>query len=81
MELVLAIDRPVFEVNRLPRWLSHKGSACDAGDMGLMPGSGRSPGGGNGNPLQNSCWDNTMDRGAWRTKVHGVAKSQTPLSA
>ena len=65
MELVLAIDRPVFEVNRLPRWLSHKGSACNAGDMGLMPGSGRSPGGGNGNPVQNSCWENPMDREAW----------------
>ena len=53
------------------------------GDGGSIPGSGsgRSPGGGNSNPLQNSCWDNTMDRGAWRTKVHGVAKSQTPLSA
>ena len=53
------------------------------GDGGSIPGSGsgRSPGGGNGNLLQNSCWDNTMDRGAWRTKVHGVAKSQTPLSA
>ena len=53
-------------------------SAGDAGDMGLIPGSGRSPGGGNGNPLQNSCLRKSMDRGAWRAIVHGVAnKSDT----
>ena len=56
MELVLAADSPGFEVNRLPRWLSGKGSGCDAGGTGLMPGSGRSPGGGSGSPLQCSCW-------------------------
>ena len=49
-------------------------------DAGLIPGSGRSPGGGHGNPLQYSCQDNPMDRGAWRATVHGVAKSQTRLS-
>ena len=42
-----------------------KASACNAGDLGLIPGSGRSPGEGNGNPLQNSCLENPMDRGAW----------------
>ena len=72
MELVLAIDRPGFEVNRLHQWLSGKGSACDAGNTGLMPGSGRSPAGGNGNPLQYSCWENPMDRGAWQATVCGV---------
>ena len=44
------------------------------GDVGLIPGWRRSPGGGNGNPLQNSCLGNPMDRGAWPTTVHGVAK-------
>ena len=48
-----------------------------AEDMGLIPGSGRSPREGNGNPLQYSCLGNPMDRGAWQTTVHGVAKSQT----
>ena len=55
-------------------------SACDAGDSGLIPGSGRSPGGGNGNPLQYSCLENPVDRGAQRNIVHGVAKSRTRLS-
>ena len=44
------------------------------GEAGSIPGSGRSPGVGNGNSLQYSCWDNPMDRGAWRATVHGVAK-------
>ena len=52
-------------------------SAGDAGDMGSIPGSGRSPGGGNGNPLQYSCCENLMDRGAWKAIVHRVPKSQT----
>ena len=47
-------------------------SKGDAGDMGLIPGLGRSSGGGNGNPLQNSCLENSMDRGAWQATVHGV---------
>ena len=54
-----------------------KESACNAGDLGLIPGSGRSPGEGNGNPLQYSCLENPMDRGAWWATVHGFAKSQT----
>ena len=57
-----------------------KESACNAGDGGLIPGSGRSPGEGNGNSLQYSCLGNTMERGAWWAAVHGVAKSQTRLS-
>ena len=52
-----------------------KNPPADAGDMGLIPGSGRSPGGGNGNPLQYSSLENPMDRGAWRATVHGVAES------
>jgi len=47
----------------------------DTGDLGLILGSGRSPGGGNGNPLQYSCLENPMDRGAWRAVVHGVTES------
>ena len=54
-----------------------KASACNAGDLGLIPGLGRSPGEGNGNPLQYSCLENPMDGGAWWATVHGVAKSQT----
>ena len=57
-----------------------KASACSAGDLGSIPGSGRSPGEGNGNPLQYSCLENPMDGGAWWAAVHGVAKSQTRLS-
>ena len=49
--------------------------ACNAGDPGLIPGSGRSPGEGNGNPPQYSCLGNPRDRGAWRVTVHGVTKS------
>ena len=57
-----------------------KASACNAGDPGSIPGSGRSLGEGNGNPLQYSCLENPMDRGAWWATVHGVAKSRTRLS-
>ena len=51
--------------------------ACNAGDLGLIPGLGRSPGEGNGYPLQYSGLENSMDRGAWQATVHGVAKSLT----
>ena len=53
--------------------------AGDAKDTGLIPGLGRSPEGGHGNPLQDSCLENRMDRGAWWAAVHGVAKSRTCL--
>ena len=59
---------------------SGKESACDAGDagdVGSTPGSGRSPGGGHGNPLQSSCWENPIDRGAQWAAVHGVTESDT----
>ena len=55
-------------------------SACSAGDLGSIPGLGRSSGGGNGNPLQYSSLENPMDRGAWWAPVHGVTKSWTQLS-
>ena len=55
-------------------------SAYNAGDLGSIPGPGRSPGEGNGNPLQYSCLENPMDGEAWQTTVHGVAKSWTQLS-
>ena len=67
----------------IPGGLVSKESACnegDARDVGLISGLGRSPGEGNGNPLQDSCLENPRDRGAWRATAHGVAKSQTQLS-
>ena len=57
-----------------------KASASNAGDPGSIPGSGRSPGEGNGNPLQYSCLENPMDRRAWLARVHRIAKSRTRLS-
>ena len=57
-----------------------KESACDAGDPGSIPGSGKSPGEGNDNPLQYFNLGNPMDRGAWQATVHAVAKSGTQLS-
>ena len=57
-----------------------KASACNVGDLGSIPGLGRSPGEENGNPLQYSCLEIPMDRGAWWATVHGVAKSRTCLS-
>ena len=57
-----------------------KVSVYNAGDLGSIPGSGRLPGEGNGNPLQYSCLKNSMDGGVWWATVHGVAKSQTQLS-
>ena len=54
-----------------------KESACNAGELGSIPGLGRSRGEGNGNPLQYSCLAHPMGRGAWRATVHGVTKSQT----
>ena len=57
-----------------------KESAYSAGDVGSIPGSGRSPGGGNGNSLQCSCLGNPMDTRGWRATVHGVAKNRTQLS-
>ena len=69
------LHTPVF-----PGSLDGKASAYNAGDTGSIPGSGRSPGEGNGNLLQYSCLENPMDGGAWQSTVHGVIKSQTWLS-
>ena len=57
-----------------------KASVYNAGDPGSIPGSRRSPGEGNGNPLQYYCLENPMDRGAWQATVYGIAKSRTQLS-
>ena len=71
-----------FNFRGFPGGSVGKESACNAGDArdsGSIPGWGRSPGGGHGNPLQYSCMENPMDRGAWQVTVHRVAKSQTLL--
>ena len=68
------------ELYGFPWWLSGKESAYQADEVDSVPGLGRSPGGGNGNPIQYSCLRNLMDRGAWWATVHEVAKSQTRLS-
>ena len=59
-----------LQAKGLPRWCSSIESICNAGDTDLIPGSGRSPGGGHGNLLQYSCLGNPMDRGAWQVTVH-----------
>ena len=69
-----------MHVKDFPGGSDGKASACNAGDLGSIPGSGRSPGEGNGNPLQYSCLENPMDGGPWWATVHGVAKSRTRLS-
>ena len=63
----------------LPRWLSGKGSACTVTDPGSIPGWGRSPGEGDGDPLQCSCLENSIDREAWQVIEHAVAKSRSPM--
>ena len=68
-----------YRVAGLPWWLSGKESSCSVGDSGSIPGPGRSPRGGLGNPLQCSCLENPIDRGAWWTIVHGITESQTQL--
>ena len=69
-----------LKIKTLPGGLDGKESACDAGDPGLIPGLRRSPGEGNGNPLQCSCLGNPMDRGAYWAAVHGITKSWILLS-
>ena len=67
-------------MGRFPGSSDSQVSAYNAGDPGSIPGSGRSPGEGNGNPLQYSCLENSMDGEAWWATVHGVTKSRTRLS-
>ena len=66
-----------LECRGLPCGLDGKKSACNSGDRGSIPGSGRSPVEGNGNPLQYSCLENFMDRRAWKVAVDGAANNQT----
>ena len=80
--MILAQQSHILDMGGLPRWLSGKESACNAGatgDAGLIPGSGRSPGGGHGNPLQYSCLENPMDKEVWPAIVYRVTKSWTRL--
>ena len=70
----IKVFKVVLVVKNLPA------NAADIRDSGSIPGSGRFPGGGNGNPLHYSCLDNPMDRGTWQATDHGVAKSQTCMS-
>ena len=64
-----------YEAMGFPGGSGDKESDCNAGDLGLIPGSGRFPGEGNGNPLQYSCLENSTDRGAWRATAHRVSES------
>ena len=76
------IDERYSDIGHLgfPGGLEGKVSACNAGDPGSIPESGRSPGEGKGNSLQYSCLENPMDGGAWEAAVHGVTKNWTRLS-
>ena len=67
----------VASILSFPSGSDNKESACNAGDPGSIPGSERSPGEGNGNPLHYSCLENSMDRGAWQATVHGVTELNT----
>ena len=73
-------DKKLLHEKGFPSGSDSKENTCNARDSGLIPGWGRSPVRGHGNPLQYSCLENPMDRGAWWATVHGVAKSQTQLS-
>ena len=66
----------LWAIDHFPSGSTGKESACNAGDPSSIPGLGRSPGEGNGNPLQYPCLENLMDRGAWWAAVHGVTKSR-----
>ena len=73
-------NRAIYSILGFLGGSGSKESACNARDLGSIPGSGRSPGEGNSNPLQYSYLENSMDRGAWWTTVHGISRSQTGLS-
>ena len=83
---ILIADKTGFKLNAItrdkgfPGGSELKASACNVGDLGSIPGLGRSPGERNSNPFQYSCLENPMDRWAWWATIHGVAKSQTQLS-
>ena len=73
-------NRNILRHLGFPGGTDGKESACKEGDLGSVPGLGRSPGGGHGNPLQYSCLENPLDRGAWQATVRGVTRTQTQLS-
>ena len=73
----MGLIHPFPHVRGFPGGSDGKASACNVGDPGAIPGSGRSPGEGNANPLQYSCLENSMDGGAWHDTVNGIAKSHT----
>ena len=76
----MRVGQPQFLQVLCPTWwLNGKESACNTGDLGSIPGSGRSPGEGHGNTLHYSSLEHPMDRGAWRAAVHGLTKSLTWL--
>ena len=79
-KLTLAKQEQLMSNRGFPGGANGEKSACNVGDLGSIPGSGRSPGEGHGNPLQYSCLENPMDRGAWQATFSGVTKSQTQLS-
>ena len=83
MKKKIKVSILVSRASEVVQWLKKKkkssASAGEVRDAGSIPGSGRSPGEGNGNPLQYSCLENPMEGGAWRATVHGVAKGQTQL--
>ena len=70
----------MYVINHFPGGSVVKNPPANVGDTGSIPGPGRSPGEGNGSPLQYSCLEDSMNRGAWWATVHGVTKSQTRLS-
>ena len=72
VHIILFSWRPIFQLKGFPGGSVGKESACKAGDQGSIPGSGRSPEEGNGNPLEYSCLENSIDRGAWWATVHGA---------
>ena len=74
------LGKPKNHFGGFPGGSDGKESACNAGDLSPILGMGRSPREGNGNPLQYSCLENSMDREAWQATVHGVTKGQTRLS-
>jgi len=71
---VLSVSLSQQATRGFPHSSVGKETACNAGDRGLIPGSGRSPGAGNGNPLHYPCLENPMDRGAWQATVYGVPR-------
>ena len=75
IKYILQIAGKILQLGNLPCSSDGKESACNEGDPGLIPGSGRSSGEGNGNPLQKSCLEHPMNRGAWWATVHRVIES------